>query len=298
MFRPLLNTLRYILTHPLNRKQKIAAMQRFVAWQLASRMLPGAAVVPFANGTRLIVTSGMTGATGNIYCGLHEFEEMAFTLHALRAGDLFLDIGANIGAFSILAASRGASVLGFEPAPETFTRLLDNVHINRFESLIDCRNQALGSEEGKLRFTVQLDSINHVATPEDKGEVIEVPLVSLDSLALPLEGRHVLLKIDVEGFELPVLRGATKLLQHPGVLAVIMEVNGSGTRYGFSDEAVHEFMTALKFAPYRYTPFAREIRPASSDDEASGNVIYIRNREVVAQRIETAPNIAVQGAAF
>ena len=47
----------------------------------------------------------MTGATQNIYCGLQEFEEMAFLLHFLRKDDLPLDIGANIGSYTILAAS-------------------------------------------------------------------------------------------------------------------------------------------------------------------------------------------------
>jgi hypothetical protein len=49
-------------------------------------------------------TSGMTGATGNLYVGLHEFEEMAFLLHFLRPGDLFADVGANVGSYTILAA--------------------------------------------------------------------------------------------------------------------------------------------------------------------------------------------------
>ena len=45
----------------------------------------------------------MTGATGNIYCGLYEFLDMAFLLHFLRNGDLFGDIGSNIGSYTVLA---------------------------------------------------------------------------------------------------------------------------------------------------------------------------------------------------
>lgn len=52
----------------------------------------------------------MTGATGNWYCGLQEYEDMSFVLHALRPGDLFVDVGANIGSYSILAAG-GSSFL-------------------------------------------------------------------------------------------------------------------------------------------------------------------------------------------
>jgi hypothetical protein len=43
----------------------------------------------------------MTGATGNVYYGLHEFQDMAFVTHYLREGYLFADIGANIGSYSV-----------------------------------------------------------------------------------------------------------------------------------------------------------------------------------------------------
>ena len=60
----------------------------------------------------------MYGATGNIYCGLHDFEEMSFLMHFLRAGDVFADVGVNVGAYSMLAASVGARAIAFEPAGE------------------------------------------------------------------------------------------------------------------------------------------------------------------------------------
>ena len=100
----LARTLHYIVQHPLNRDDRLAAVGRFLRWQLSCRLLPGAVAVPFVNATRLLVTPGMTGATGNLYCGLHEYQDMAFVLHALRAGDRFIDIGANIGSYTVLAA--------------------------------------------------------------------------------------------------------------------------------------------------------------------------------------------------
>jgi hypothetical protein len=78
-----LRSLRFILGHPLNRGRRGAATVRYLRWQLGARLLPGAALVPFVNDTRLLATSGMTGATGNIYCGLAELEDMAFVLHVL-----------------------------------------------------------------------------------------------------------------------------------------------------------------------------------------------------------------------
>jgi hypothetical protein len=87
---------RFIWTHPLNRNAPLRALSRFFRWQFSSRLIGAPIALPFAEGTRLLVERGMTGATGNWYCGLHEPEEMAFVLHALQPGDLFVDIGVNI----------------------------------------------------------------------------------------------------------------------------------------------------------------------------------------------------------
>ena len=68
---------------------------------------------------------GETGLTGNLYAGLHEFADMAFVMHALRPTDLFVDIGANAGSYTILAcAVAKARGCAFEPLPSTYRRLV------------------------------------------------------------------------------------------------------------------------------------------------------------------------------
>lgn len=94
----------FIVRHPLSSKHPLRALIRYADWQMRSR-LKGEIVFEWVAGSRLIVRRGMTGATGNIYCGLHEYRDMAFLLHLLRADDLFVDIGANIGSYTILASA-------------------------------------------------------------------------------------------------------------------------------------------------------------------------------------------------
>ena len=62
--------------------------------------------IPFTDRARLLVSRGMYGATQNVYCGLNDFEDMSFVLHYLRQDDIFLDVGANIGAYTVLARPR------------------------------------------------------------------------------------------------------------------------------------------------------------------------------------------------
>ena len=127
----LLHLLRYVLTHPLNASGRIRAVGRVIRWQIGSRLLPGFVALPYVGSTQLLVSRGMTGATGNWYCGLHEVCEMAFVLHVLRATDHFVDVGANVGSYTVLAAGAvGARTTAIEPIPTTFAHLVRNVALN------------------------------------------------------------------------------------------------------------------------------------------------------------------------
>src|ERR1700761_268360 len=96
--------LRFIYSHPLNRNNKLKSIFRFLKWQINIRLNPYPIIYTYTEKAKLIVKKGMTGATGNMYCGLHEYNEMAFLLHLLREDDLFIDIGANIGSYTVLAS--------------------------------------------------------------------------------------------------------------------------------------------------------------------------------------------------
>src|SRR6478752_1702566 len=123
----LANIAHFFATHPLSRKAPLKAWARFVLWQFRSRMQEEV-IVPWVAGQRLAVRRGMAGATGNIYVGLHEFADMMFVLHFLRGGDLFLDIGANVGSYVILASGVcRATTWAFEPDPNTVCNLKRNV---------------------------------------------------------------------------------------------------------------------------------------------------------------------------
>ena len=145
----LVSLLKFIANHPLNRQHKIKAISRFAKWQINSRLNPYPVVYNYTDRTKLIIQRSMTGATGNLYCGLHEFNDMGFLLHFLRSDDLFIDIGANIGSYTILAAGHiGASVVSVEPVPKTFEYLKNNIAINQIDSKVVTHNLALGHEMG------------------------------------------------------------------------------------------------------------------------------------------------------
>lgn len=273
---PLLNTYRFIANHPLTKNHKFGAMVRWLKWQIGSRLVPGPVAVSYVNETRLLAKPGMTGATGNIYCGLHEFEDMGFVLHFLRPGDMFVDIGANIGSYSLLASATGAKVVCFEPVPVTFESLLDNIGLNHLNDTVDARNQAVGKDEGELEMIADQDTTNQAVHEGEQyaGQTVRVPVTTLDNT---LQGKiPKLIKIDVEGFETEVLAGADSTFKNPDLQAVIMELNGSGNRYGFDEDSLHEFMLLIGFESCSYCPIKRELSRIEREDISTGNTLYVR----------------------
>ena len=276
--------LSFVWNHPLNSTDRIAALGRVARWQMASRLLAGPIALPFVEGTSLFASRGMTGATGNWYCGLDEVRDMAFVLHMLRLGEPFLDVGANVGSYTVLAAGAvGAQVTSVEPIPRTFKHLQQNVVLNGLAGTVIAWRGGLSDSSGTLRFTTDLGAVNHVLGEGEREPAVEVAVRTLDDLV----GVTVptLIKIDVEGYERPVLMGAARTLADSRLLAVVMETNGSGARYGVADDELTTFMAHHGFAPYTYDPFERRlVVPVSR----GSNTIFIRDTEAVAGRLRTA----------
>lgn len=290
----LLKTLRFITSHPLTRSNKLAALRRYVGWQLGSRMVPGPVFAPFVNGTHLLVASGMRGATGNVYCGLHEFDDMGLVLHTLRAGDLFVDVGANVGTYVVLGASTGANVIAFEPIASTYGHLVDNICVNDFGDRVVPHHMGVGAVPGTQHFTADLDALNHVLSKDEQAtDAVAVPTTSLDVI---LEGAApAVIKIDVEGFETEVVRGAEKTLAHPDLLAVVIEMNGNGDRYGYDEAVLHETILAKGFLPYRYAPLDRRLFRIEGTNLQKGNIIYSRAEERLQERVTNSHGFQVLG---
>jgi FkbM family methyltransferase len=252
--------------------------------------------VPFVNNARLLVNPGMTGATGNIYCGLHEFEDMAFVLHFLRAEDLFADVGANIGSYTVLASAvAGAKNISVEPVPEAFGHLKENVRLNAIDGLVELLNIGVADKPGELIFTTGQDTANHVmaesASPDTNSMKIKVD--TLDNLFS--HRKPSLIKLDVEGYETSVVRGGEATFEDSSVHAVIMELNGSGQRYGYDEGALHHKMLDYGFSTFAYSPFNRRLTTLKERRGETGNTLYIRDTAFVRDRVAAAQVFYVHG---
>lgn len=228
----------------------------------------------------------MTGATGNIYAGLHEFTDMMFVLHFLRKGDLFLDVGANVGSYTILASGVcRAAVWAFEPDPNTVRSLQRNVELNDLSSLVTVYELALGSTEGEVPFTVGQDTVNRVATNAGDRNIRLVNQQRLDQLNCA-DAQPIMIKMDVEGYEEEVLRGAQRVIANETLKVIAIE---------WPNSSIVELLNSLRFTRVYYNPFARKLQTTPADTFSSPNALFVRDWEFARSRLATADRIAVLG---
>jgi FkbM family methyltransferase len=273
---------RFVRSHPLTRRAPVRALARVAAWQIRSR-LEGEVIVPWIENQKLVVRRGMTGATGNIYGGLHEFPDMMFLLHFLRCGDLFLDIGANVGTYTVLASGVcKANTWAFEPDPKTILALTRNIEINGLQGLVKVHEMALGAAEQYVAFTIGLDTVNRVATMGEQ----HCRMVRQKPIDLLIEGSQpVFAKMDVEGYEMDVLRGAHQLLAKNSLQAIELET---------ATPDIHNMLSAHQFTRAFYDPFKRLLSVTPVGLHAS-NALFVRDFALVNGRIRAAPKIRVLG---
>ena len=166
---------------------------------------------------------------------------------------------------------------------------MDNVLINKVEQNVKAFNIGLGSEISKIHFTKSLDTINHVATKEEI-DTIEVKIDTLDNLLMN-EQCPSLIKIDVEGYENQVINGAEKTLENQSLKAIIIELNGSGSRYGYDDENIHLKLLQYGFKPYCYNPKGKELK--ALETFGNHNTLYLRDVNFIEERIKSSKRIKV-----
>lgn len=185
-----------------------------------------------------------------------EAMETAFVLANVRPGDVFVDVGANIGYFSMLAAQRQPSrVLAVEPVGKTFGVLTRNVRHNGLDDVIHPVNVALGSQASTVRLVCTRGPKNHVEYAvggNDRDlDKVEATLTTLDSLLKSPDapGRVDFIKVDIEGYEHEFLKGARETIACFKPM-MLMEVEQHRLeKFGVQASDVFRFLAELG---YRY----------------------------------------------
>lgn len=163
--------------------------------------------------------------------GTYEAGTLNIIHHCLREGDIFIDVGANIGLMSIFssrAVGNKGKVYSFEPVSETFKIFKKNIEINKIKN-IDAFNVGVSDSKGKSFIYTNLyagKGSSSFIRPADQNESKEykISVETLDELLIRHHLTNIrMLKIDVEGWELHVLKGAEALLRSPQTAIICIE---------------------------------------------------------------------------
>lgn len=263
--------LRNIWVHPGNRNGRTAALMRALAWRSHLAVRKQGPWFPLFNGLKFR-TADNSMSRSIVYCSpWFEYDEMMFVASYLRRGDAVLDVGANAGVYSLLAASLvgpEGHVDAVEPIAETARRLRENIQENQLADRIQVHAVAVGEAAGVVHMIASQDTTNHVVGA-DAGS--PVSCVRLDSL---MGSRaYAFGKMDVEGMELPALKGASARLDTGDPAIWMIEVNGALFRYGFT---VAELIEWVDSKGYDVATYNHARRTMTVTKAPWGNVFLVK----------------------
>ncbi len=219
--------------------------------------------------------------------GWHELKTSELFFKLVEPGSTVIDVGANVGYFTLLAAKLAGKeglVLAFEPDPTSFGFLSKSIAKNNFQNVRIFR-ECISNIDGQRTLYLSATSNRGLhSTSTDLGGVkITVPSARLDSVASMLNVSSVdLLKVDVEGGEPDVLESASHLLAEGRVKNIIMEWDHREPWMGRTDllRTIFERFEVYRFA--RSIPFlpANKLTPGSSNMFGGrvGTNVYLRQR--------------------
>ena len=167
--------------------------------------------------------------------GYWERDQIVFLFNEARkrGARVFLDVGANFGYYSLLAARLGIfdEIHAIEPHPETYKRLLWHVKENKFDGVITPHNVAASDGAGNATTDAKPAGTNQIYKERSPGEFVVVETAPLDAM-FDFRGQNICLKIDVEGHEMSALDGAKNLLSRNRVFMQVEFLPGSTPHIG------------------------------------------------------------------
>lgn len=223
MLREIQSIVSVLLGHEAAQKSRVRPFLRFLGWQMRKRLFLKPMVWSvYDNQASLMCHPSRSSSNAVVYFDYPDWHEMLFLSHILQPGDGFLDVGSNVGVYSVLAWSRvrpNGRIMAFEPDDATAAIWDENAQLNRMSGCQMIR-KAVGSKAGEICFTQGLDAVNRIS---EEGERV-VEMVALDDLIETPED-YVVAKVDVEGAEPGVLQGAVALMKAGYPKVWMLEVN-------------------------------------------------------------------------
>ena len=254
-------------------RNRLRAVGRLWRWQLSRRVMKRPILIELPLGGELLcpVWSSLGGELAAV--GFHAAPEITmFISDVLRRGDVMVDVGANIGVYSITAALRGATVIAFEPTARAASALRQSSRINGCASRVSVYELALADFDGSAGFTIGHDVDDHLVGDSSSGRNVAVRRLDTFLAEKPLSEPIALIKIDVEGTDIDVLRGARQVIESDRPCLIVEAWDG-----GFE---IRRFLRNLNFGIYGYNSSNRMLEEVPADFAGQADFIAVHDFEL------------------
>jgi FkbM family methyltransferase len=183
--------------------------------------------------------------------GFYEENETEMFEKIIKAGDTVLDIGANIGYYTLIFAKlvgKNGRVFAFEPEPTNFTLLRRNIRINSYDNVV-LEQKAVSNKTGKVKLYISENpGLHRIYDSYDGRKFIEVEAICLDDYFKNYDKNIDVIKMDIEGSEFGAVQGMTSLLKKNKNVKIVTEFLPSGLRqFGIKPEEYIELLIKCGF---------------------------------------------------
>lgn len=192
-----------------------------------------------------------SGVTGEMFIDgpsrLREDERVLFRL--LRKGNIYVDVGANVGSLLFTAkhiVGTSGLAIGIEPHPRIFGYLKANAELNNADVVL--HNVAIGSSTGRVNFSDSVTDEMNFVQPDNAGGLM-VGVETLDNLLSDINNID-LLKIDVEGYELEVLKGASSVIDRTKMIYFESWIKHS-EKFGYTTASLTSILRERGFSIFK-----------------------------------------------
>lgn len=216
--------------HPANGGNRLRAVFRVLNFYGRGYLFHRRTLTPIGDSLKMWADTRVTSTARVVVGNPPDWRAMQAWKRILGPESLFVDVGANVGSYSLLAANLGATVIAAEPDREARAQLLENAELNHV--VLEVHDQALADAPGVMRFTQGLGTMNHLL-PADNSSGYEVTVTTLDAVLGDRKADGI--KIDVEGAERLVLEGASRAMADGRLPVIQMEWNGMAM-YSFGED--------------------------------------------------------------
>jgi FkbM family methyltransferase len=232
--------------NPGNRGKRLRKSLAAVGWQLQKHLVGTPRLLTLPNGVRFKAYPDCVVSSALIYSDWPEYHELMFVRGMLRTDEVVIDVGAHVGHISLLLGDvvGPENLFAFEPMPVSFERLTENWHLNGWS---DDRlfQVAVGAESGHV-WLDDADQPAPMASVAEEGE-IKTPLRPLDTFRNRWRDASIgFLKIDVEGYEEMVFRGAYALLRDDRPRLIMFE-----SLEDTLDEDIRQFLSGQSYVVFQ-----------------------------------------------